>query len=191
MERSRSSGSTCTGSHGDQLIPLPAESSSHHSRLLTEFKYSKRGIYMRTFERSKPMSSPPWPTIVSLISSAGAVYTLRLMWTYRDRPGARYWGGFITAIMIWTFSYGVALLVSDPVTRELLEAPIYFGKNFCAPMILGFALAYTGRKEYAYSRLMKGNLLYCLVASFIYATNPIHGLCGPDIKSAPSWVSRR
>lgn len=122
------------------------------------------------------MSTLPWPAFASLTSFVGAVYTLRLMWAHRDRPGAQYWGGFIIAIAVWTSSYGVALLEFDPLNRELLEAGIYLGKNFCAPMILGFALAYTGREEYAYSRLMKANLFFWLVASGVYATNPIHGL---------------
>jgi len=118
----------------------------------------------------------PWPAALSLISSIGGIYALLTMRSHRDQPGALYWMGFIGAIILWSASYGVGLLVFDPALRRLFEVGIWFGKNLCPLMMLGIGLAYTGRTNLAYSRLMGANAAFWIIAALVYATNPWHGL---------------
>jgi signal transduction histidine kinase len=93
--------------------------------------------------------------------------------------------GFVAASGIWAVSYGLGLLVFDPQLRALFETGIWLGKNFCAPMILGSALAFSGRKHLANSRLMWANLAFWAVATVIYATHPLHPLVWTTYQVTP------
>ncbi|WP_276301956.1 histidine kinase N-terminal 7TM domain-containing protein [Halorussus lipolyticus] len=105
-----------------------------------------------------------------------SLYFLWHLWPYRDEPG----GGLLIATVvcegIWTGAYGFALLVFDPVVRQLLEIPIWFGKSFITVFFLAYALEYTGRAEIVRSKWMflLGGIQ--LSSVMLVATNPLHQL---------------
>lgn len=115
------------------------------------------------------------PALVSIAAGGGMAPLLWWGWQRRFRPGVPFYMAVVVAGMLWSFSYGIGLLIFDPSTRQLLEVPQWLGMCLVGPAVLGFALEYTGRRELARSRWMGGLFGLFLGAFLLAATNPLHG----------------
>ena len=131
----------------------------------------------------------PWPALASLVAGCGALYTVRTAWSHRDQPGGRYWIGFIVAIGVWSLTYGVGLLVFDPVLRRAVGVPIWLSKSLVPPLFLGFALAYTGRTHLATSRWATANLALWVGIGLTEGLNPFHHLLWQNYRLDPVFAS--
>ena len=130
---------------------------------------------------------PPWPAAVSGAAGLGALYTLPRAWRHRDRPGGWYWIAFTLAIAGWALSYGVALLVFDPVVRRAVGSVTWVAKSLVPPTLLGFALAYTGRPHLVRSLAVRLNLALWLGFGLFELLNPLHGLVWQNYRIDPTF----
>jgi signal transduction histidine kinase len=121
----------------------------------------------------------------ALASGVASLVFLRYLRAYRSKPGARFFIATIACEALWSFSYGVALLVFDPTIRELLEVPIWFAVNFIGVFFLAFALEYTGRGSLVRSRWMGGLVALQTVHTGIVATNSLHGIAWSEYSIEP------
>gem|GEM_PF-93927 len=128
---------------------------------------------------------PPWPAVVSGVAGLGALYTLPRAWRHRDRPGGWYWIAFTLAIAGWALSYGVALLVFDPVTRRAVGSVTWVAKSLVPPTLLGFALAYTGRPHLVRSLAVRLNVGLWVGFGLFELLNPLHGLVWRNYRIDP------
>ncbi|GAB3707879.1 histidine kinase N-terminal 7TM domain-containing protein [Halorubrum pallidum] len=128
---------------------------------------------------------PVWPAVGSAAGGAGA---LGLAWAIRDhrgRPGVDWFLGVFVAQALWCLSYGVGLLVTDPLLRATLEAAMWLGIVWTGVGFLGFALEYTGRGDVVRGRLFAVVVAFGIVATLALLTNPIHGAFWTEFRSAP------
>lgn len=127
------------------------------------------------------------PAVACLLTGVGVLAVLRVAWEYRGRPGARLWQATVGAIAVWILSYGVGLLVFDPELRALLEIPLWLGATLSIPLLLAFALEYTGRGSLVRSQWMSGLVLSWVVVWLLYATNPLHQLMWTEYSIDPAF----
>jgi signal transduction histidine kinase len=115
-----------------------------------------------------------WLALGPFSAFAMSLYFLWYLWPHRDEPGGGLFVATVVCESIWTGSYGFALLVFDPVVRQLLEIPIWFGKSFLTVFFLAYALEFTGRAELVRSKWMflLGGIQFGSV--MLVATNPLH-----------------
>lgn len=122
---------------------------------------------------------------VSLLAAVTAAGVTAYAWRLREEPGARWFAVLMSGVVVWSGSYGLALLVMAPDLRVLLEVPIELGKAIIAPAWLLFALRYTGRGE-AITRPRLAALAVVPVATLgIVATNTSHGLMWTNYRIEP------
>jgi len=118
-----------------------------------------------------------WPVLGSLAAGAGSAYLLWRLYPVRDRPGARW---FLLTIAIQTVmctAYAAALSVSGlPGLRWLLEVVTVSTLFWLGVPFLGFALAYTGRREAVGSWWFKLLLAAEIATALVLVTNPYHHL---------------
>ena len=122
-----------------------------------------------------PIPVLPWPVVGSLAGGAGAVW---LAWTirrYRGTPGVDWFLAVFAAQAVWCLSYGIGLLVTDPVGRAALETAAWLGIVWTGVAFLGFALEYTGRGEVVHGRLFGSVVAFGLVSTVLLVTNSLHG----------------
>ncbi len=118
----------------------------------------------------------PWLAGAGIASGVASVAFLRVLWPYREAPGARFFIATIACEALWAFSYGAALLVFDSTRRWLFEIPIWLGINFIGVFFLAFALEYTGRSSLLRSKWMSGLVGLQVLHTLIVVTNPLHQL---------------
>lgn len=126
-----------------------------------------------------------WLAAGALASGIASVIFLRYLWEYRSKPGARFFIVTIACEALWSFSYGTALLVFDPLIREILEIPVWIGVNFIGVSFLAFALEYTGRGSLVRSRWMAAVVALQTIHTGIIVTNPIHGIAWSEYSIEP------
>ncbi len=78
--------------------------------------------------------------------------------------------------MSWCFSYGLSLLVFDPVVRWLFEVVTWIAMAWIGLTFLGFALEYTGRGAFVRTPWFGALTLVPAATTLLLVTNPIHGL---------------
>jgi len=127
----------------------------------------------------------PWLAVGSLLSGVISVGFVVYLWGYRDRLGGRFFIATIACEALWALSYGVALLVFDPVLRRAFEIPIWLAINFIGVFFLAFALEYTGRGGLLRSKLMGGIVLLQTVHTLVVVTNPLHHIAWSDYTVEP------
>jgi signal transduction histidine kinase len=129
----------------------------------------------------------PWPALGSIASGLIAVGFLGYLWPHRKQPGATLFMAMIGAVILWTVSYGVALVTFEPTLRFLLEIPIWLGTTFTSLLFFAFALEYTGRKDAVRSLPMLGGVGLMLGFVALIATNPQHNLVWQNYRIEPSF----
>jgi signal transduction histidine kinase len=126
---------------------------------------------------------------VPAILAAGAGLILLFMvwrgWPFERYPGARTWTLILISVALWDISYGIALTVHDPILRWWFEIPINFGRSVSIPLILTFALQYTGRDRHATSNWMYGLFAFYGFAFLLTVTNPLHHLMWTGYQISP------
>lgn len=122
-----------------------------------------------------------------LATGAGLVllYVVWRGWPFERYPGARTWTLILISVAVWDISYGIALTVHAPGLRWWFEIPINFGRSVSIPLILAFALQYTGREHLATSNWMYGLFAFYGVAFLLTITNPLHHLMWTDYHISP------
>ena len=117
-----------------------------------------------------------WLAVGSLAAGLISVGFIQFLWSYRRKPGARFFIATIACEALWSFAYGAGLLVFDPALRELFEIPIWFAINFIGVFFLAFALEYTGRASLLRSRLFAGVVSLQTLHTLVVLTNPLHNI---------------
>jgi len=77
-----------------------------------------------TIPRQPVVFALPWPALGAIASGLIAVGFLGYLWPHRKQPGATLFMAMIGTVILWTGSYGVALVTFEPTLRFLLEIPI-------------------------------------------------------------------
>ncbi|MFC7072823.1 histidine kinase N-terminal 7TM domain-containing protein [Halovenus rubra] len=126
-----------------------------------------------------------WPAALCLVTAGITAGVLKIAWSYRDRRAARLWIGTVAAIGIWVLSYGLGLLIFDPSLRQLFEIPLWLGATASIPLLLAFALEYTGRGDLVRSPWMYALGIVWVGIGLLYATNPHHHLMWTDYRLSP------
>lgn len=121
-------------------------------------------------------------------SAAGGIAGLALaayIWGYRGKAGASWFVAALAVQALWGLSYGVSLLVFDPVLRRLLEAVSFTAMSALGVVFLGFALAYTGRSNLVERWWYAVLLAVPVLTGILSATNDMHGLVWSDFRIDP------
>ncbi|MFB6219999.1 MAG: histidine kinase N-terminal 7TM domain-containing protein, partial [Halolamina sp.] len=129
----------------------------------------------------------PWLAVGSLAAGAISLGFIQFLWEYRDKPGGRFFIATIACEALWSFAYGAALLVFDPMLRMAFEVPIWFAVNFIGVFFLAFALEYTGRGSLLRSRWMAGVVGIQTLHTLIVITNPIHNIAWSNYTITPVY----
>ncbi|SNZ17697.1 PAS fold [Natronoarchaeum philippinense] len=130
-------------------------------------------------------SSIPWLALAAFASGAGALFLLRYLLGYRDRPGVDWFLLTIGSMALFCLSYGAGLLVFDPGVREALEVLAWIGLAWTGVPFLAFALAYTGRS--AIVRTLPFRALFAAPVALTLAAlaTPATGLLWTDFRVVP------
>ena len=130
---------------------------------------------------------PSWPVLGSIAGGLGAVVLAWTLLKYRDEPGVDWFLGVFAAQAVWCLSYGIGLLVADPVVRAVLETAAWLGIVWTGIAFLGFALEYTGRGEVVHGRLFGSVVAFGLVSTALLVTNPLHGAFWTGFRLDPAF----
>ncbi|MFD1571134.1 histidine kinase N-terminal 7TM domain-containing protein [Halorubrum laminariae] len=128
---------------------------------------------------------PAWPAIGSLAGGAGALWLAWAIRAHRGRPGVDWFLGVFLAQALWCLSYGVGLLVTDPLLRVALETAMWLGIVWTGVGFLGFALEYTGRGDVVRGRLFAAVVGFGVLSTVALLTNPLHGAFWTAFRPAP------
>ena len=131
------------------------------------------------------MAGTPWLAVGSFASVVGSLYLLAQLREHWDRPGARWFVATIATITVWGGSYGVALLVSNPAARVLLEGLSWVCLVWIGYFFLAFALGYTGRRVILESPPFRAFGAVPALASVLALTNPRHELLWAGFELRP------
>ncbi|PHQ39870.1 HTR-like protein [Halorubrum persicum] len=123
--------------------------------------------------------------VASLGASFGALYLLQYLYRRRDRSGASWFMGNIASVAVFCASYGVGLLVFDPVPRIALGAISFVCLCFMGPFFLAFGLDYTGRGDLIHTPLFGIVAAVPLLTIPLTATNPAHQLVWSGFRLDP------
>jgi len=125
-------------------------------------------------------SSFPWLTLAAFASGGGALALIRYLYRYRDQPGVRWFIVAMSAVAVFSTSYGVGLLVFDPLLREAIGIVSWIALGWMGVPFLAFALAYTGRGGTIRSTPFRLLLGVPVLITVLSAANPAHGLLWSD-----------
>jgi signal transduction histidine kinase len=136
------------------------------------------------------MAGTPWLAVGSFAAGVGSIYLLAQLRRHWDKPGARWFVATIATITVWCGSYGVALLVSNPTVRVLLEGVTWACLVWIGYFFLAFALGYTGRRGILESSAFRAFGLVPALVSLLALTNPRHELlwAGFEVATAGAVV---
>lgn len=129
----------------------------------------------------------PWLAVGSLGAGFISLGFIQFLWSYRRKPGGRFFIATIACEALWSLAYGAALLVFDPALRALFEIPIWLAINFIGVFFLAFALEYTGRGELLRSRWMAGIVSIQSLHTLIVLTNPLHHIAWSNYHVEPVY----
>jgi len=116
-------------------------------------------------------------SLPALLAAGAGVILLYIAWRWRPfqrYPGATTWTFVLISVAFWDISYGIALTIHNPGMRWLFEIPVMLGRSLSIPLILLFALQYTGREKLATSNWMYALFGFYAVTFLLSVTNPIH-----------------
>ena len=97
-----------------------------------------------------------WPAALSVVAGLCSLPLTGWIWGYRDRPGAVYWAGVQAVITLWALAYGLSLATFDPALHRLFNPLLWLARVAGVPLILLFALEYTGRDHLTTPRVATG-----------------------------------
>jgi signal transduction histidine kinase len=123
--------------------------------------------------------------LASLAASFGALYLLQYLYHQRGRSGASWFMGNIASVAVFCASYGVGLLIFEPVLRMTLGAVAFVCVCFMGPFFLAFGLDYTGRGDLIRTPLFGIVAAVPLLTVALTATNPVHQLVWSDFQLDP------
>jgi len=130
-------------------------------------------------------SSLPWLTLAAFASGAGALGLVSYLCRYRDQPGVDWFILAISSVAVFSITYGVGLLVFDPLLREAIGIVAWVAIVWMGVPFLAFALAYTGRGSTIRSTPFRLLLAVPVVSTVLAATNPALGLLWSDFEIVP------
>lgn len=130
-------------------------------------------------------SSLPWLTLAAFASGGGALALVRYLYRYRDQSGVGWFMLAMSAVALFSTSYGVGLLVFDPLLREAIGIVSWIALVWMGVPFLAFALAYTGRGSTIRSTPFRLLLGVPVLATPLAATNPALGLLWSDFDVVP------
>ncbi|MDZ7745993.1 MAG: histidine kinase N-terminal 7TM domain-containing protein [Halobacteriales archaeon] len=110
---------------------------------------------------------------------AAGVATVGLVWyldRHRGNAGANWFISTLTAQVLVTLAYALAMLTTEPTIRAHLEALSWTGLAWMGPLFMGFALEYTGRERFVHTYGFGLILLVPTVTTALALTHPYHGL---------------
>ena len=122
------------------------------------------------------MADVPWVALGSFASGVGSLYLLAQLREHWAKPGAKWFVATIATITVWSVTYGVALLVSAPGARVLLEGVAWACLIWIGFFFLAFALGYTGRQSILESPGFRLFGVVPALVSVLALTNPLHEL---------------
>ncbi|WP_136715236.1 histidine kinase N-terminal 7TM domain-containing protein [Halorientalis salina] len=110
--------------------------------------------------------------------AAAAISTVLLLLTLPQhrRPGAKPMIGFLTAIVVWTVSYGMMLGAGSPVRRLFWHNLRFVGPTLATLSIFVFAVEYTGRADLMTTRNVLLLALVPVLTNLLVWTNGLHHL---------------
>ncbi|GAA0667470.1 histidine kinase N-terminal 7TM domain-containing protein [Natronoarchaeum mannanilyticum] len=125
-------------------------------------------------------SSLPWLTLAAFASGGGALALISYLYRYRGQPGVRWFILAMSAVTVFSTSYGVGLLVFDPLVREAIGTVTWIALAWMGVPFLAFALAYTGRGSTIRSTPFRLLLGVPVLITVLAAANPALGLLWSD-----------
>ncbi len=128
------------------------------------------------------MADIPWLALGSFAAGLGSVYLLAQVRVHWEKPGAKWFVTTIATITVWSTTYGVALLVSDPTIRLALEAVTWVCLLWLGFFFLAFALGYTGRAGLLERPAFRAVGAVPAVGSLLALTNSSHGLLWDGVR---------
>jgi len=128
------------------------------------------------------MASIPLLALGSFAAAAGSLYLLAQLSRHWGKPGARWFVATIATITAWSVVYGVALLVTAPMTRLALEAVTWVCLLWLGYFFAAFALGYTGRQGPLQSPAFRGLAVVPGGVSLLAVTNGQQGLLWSDAR---------
>ena len=133
------------------------------------------------------VSLPPWPAVATLAVGVANLVLLAYIWPWRDEPGGWWFLVVIGVQVFWCGTYGVALLVFDPLVREALEILTWLPINWIGVCFLAFALEYTGRVDLLRSSAFGAAVAFEVVSTALVVTNPVHNIVWSGFELAPAF----
>jgi len=130
-------------------------------------------------------SSVPWLTLAAFASGGGALALVGYLSRYRDQSGVGWFVLAMSAVAVFSTSYGVGLLVFDPLLREAIGIVSWIALGWMGVPFLAFALAYTGRGSTIRSTPFRLLLGVPALATVLAATNPVLGLLWGEFDVVP------
>ncbi|MBD3275508.1 MAG: PAS domain S-box protein, partial [Candidatus Marinimicrobia bacterium] len=108
------------------------------------------------------------PQVDILIISALIAFSLALLsWRRGKRKDAYYFGWLMFALSIWSFTYGLVFITSNPDTQFILYS-LHYLWNLSIPLfILAFILAFTNNTGYLHLRYFSLLALPLILTTFI------------------------
>jgi len=132
------------------------------------------------------MSQFAWPAVLALLAGVVNLAFFGYVLRFADKPGGRSFLVVIAGQVLVCTSQAVAMLVYDPLTREVLESLFWVGAAVVVVGYVAFAFEYTGR-GHALRRPWFGLLVADAVAfSGVVVTNPLHGLAWRSFEVVPA-----
>ena len=122
------------------------------------------------------------PAIASILAGMCSILLGLYLLDHRGKPGVNWFLGVFVAQSIWCFSYGISLVIFDPLARTVFEAITWLGITWTGLTFIGFAIHYTGRGDIAQGWLFRGIVVFGIATSIIIATNGFHGLIWSDFR---------
>lgn len=117
-----------------------------------------------------------WPVVGSLLPVFGGLYLIAYLRRHLGKPGVNWFIVTLSAVVLWSGSYGVSLLVFDPQLRLALEMLTWTAMMATGISFLAFGLDYTGRGYMARSRWFGLLVAVPVVTIALVWTNPLHQL---------------
>lgn len=114
--------------------------------------------------------------LASLAASFGALYLFQYLWHQRGRSGVNWFIGNIASVAVFCASYGIGLLIFEPILRMTLGAIAFICVCFMGPFFLAFGLDYTGRGDLIQTPLFGIVAVVPLLTVALTVTNPVHQL---------------
>jgi lipid-A-disaccharide synthase-like uncharacterized protein len=115
-------------------------------------------------------------TVPLFVAAAISAVLLALTVPQRGKKGAWPMIGFLTAIVVWTVSYGMMLGTEDPVRALTWHNLRFLGPTLATLSIFLFALEYTGRSEMLTPELFWKLALVPILTNVLVWTNEYHNL---------------